>query len=181
MRRTLLTLLLLLWLSALGCSRLTGGEWDGLLYSFESEAELDRFRWKCGQLFALSDEHATHGEKSLRLEIYPAAYSGLRPAIERRDWSAFRSLRFDVFNPQKEELRLSVRIDDVRDRLDYADRYNHSFRLAPGANRICLPLEALVTLGTRRKLNRRDIWALYIFLAHPQAKKVLYFDHLRLE
>ena len=174
MRRALgLGLLLLL----LGCS----GGWDGLLFSFESEAELDQFRWKCGQLFRLCPEHATHGRHSLRLEIYPAAYSGLRPAITRRDWSGFQAFCLDVYNPQREALRLSVRIDDARNRYEFADRYNRSFRLAPGLNRIRIPLSALVTSGTGRRLDTQDIWAVYIFLAHPQEMKVLYFDYLRLE
>jgi hypothetical protein len=167
---------LLLLLAA--CSRPRG---EVCLFDFESDAELESFAWRCGQLFSLSEEHATHGRRSLRLELHPSPYPGLRPQISRRDWSGFSSLCFDVYNPQPEALPLAVRIDDVRNRANYANRFNRATRLAPGANRVRLPLAGLTTSGTGRRLDTGDIWALYIFSPHPDKVKVVYIDYLRLE
>jgi hypothetical protein len=173
-----LRLILAICLLLAACSQ---GRWDGLLFDFESEAELDQFHWRCGQLFSLSPEHVTHGLHSLRLELYPVAYPGLHPKIEQHDWSGFKTFCLDVYNPQPETLPWGVRIDDVSDRADWRDRYNHTFQLQPGQNRLRIPLTGLQTSGTGRVLDTGDVWAVYMFLPRPDSKKVLYIDHLRLE
>jgi len=170
---------LLLLLAALACSQ---PRWSGVLFDFESEAELDEFRWKCGQLFSLTEEHATHGRHCLRLEVRPVAkYSGLRPGLTNHDWSNFSALCFDAYNPQGQPVRVTVRLDDVRDRADYGDRFNHAVILAPGFSRVRLPLAGLTTSNGRRRLDLADIWALRIFMARPPRPTVLYLDYLHLE
>ena len=152
-----------------------------MLFDFESDAELDRFHWRCHTLFSLSNEHATNGKKSLRLELYPSDYPGLVPMIEKRDWGGYKALCFDIFNPEEKELRLSVRIDDRKDYPNYNDRYNKGFILKPGLNRMRIPLDTLVASGTGRKLNLRNICRLLIFMIRPQRRVVLFVDYLRLE
>ena len=67
-------LLMFVWLSAGHCTK---PESEKILFDFESDSELDRFHWQCHTLFSLSDEHATHGKKSLKLELFPSDYPGL--------------------------------------------------------------------------------------------------------
>ena len=90
---------------------------ERILFDFETDEELDRFHWKCHTLFALSGEHATHGSKSLKLELYPSEYPGLAPMIENTNWSRYRAFQFDIYNPQNADIPLSVRIDDREDYL----------------------------------------------------------------
>ncbi|MFQ6032509.1 MAG: hypothetical protein ACE5K2_06265, partial [Candidatus Zixiibacteriota bacterium] len=131
-------------------------------------------------LFSLSDEQATHGEKSLRLELYPSDYPGLTPMIEKRDWSRYDALRFDIYNPQYEAVTLTVRIDDRKDYPNYADRYNKRFILKPGINHVRIPLDTFVTSGTDRKLDLKNIYRVLIFMARPERRVVLYVDYIRL-
>lgn len=161
----------------IGCS---GPPSERTLFDFESDDELDRFHWKCYTLFALSDEHATHGSKSLRLELYPSEYPGLAPMIKDTDWSKYRAFQFDVFNPQDADIRLSVRIDDREDYPGYADRYNRTFVVVPGANTITIPLDSMITSGSKRSLNLKMIYRLVVFMGQPKNKTVLYLDYLRL-
>jgi hypothetical protein len=172
--------LLLASLACLPACRKTPSE-PLVIADFESDAELDRFDWKCHTLFSLSSEHVTQGKQSLRLELYPSEYPGLAPRLKQKDWRDYRALCLDVYHPGKEPLRLAVRIDDRPDSPDYPDRYNQSLLLQPGENRLSLPLESLVTSGTRRKLNLATIHSLLFFLVDPPQKAVLYIDHLRLE
>ena len=161
-----------------GCGGSAPGE--RLLFDFESDAELDRFQWRCFTLFSLSDEQATHGEKSLRLELYPSDYPGLAPMLYENDWRGYKAFRFDIYNPEENELRVSVRIDDRKDYPNYKDRYNRSFILKPGMNRMKIPLDTLVTSGTDRKLNLTKIYQVLIFMTRPERKVVLYVDYIRL-
>ena len=171
--------LIVAYLSILtSCSRPVPAEL--VLFDFESDAELDRFHWKCHTLFRLSDEHVTHGTRSLRLELYPSEYPGLAPILEKKDWSGYRALCFDIYNPAKKELRISLRIDDREDFPDYKDRYNKSFILQSGMNRMSLPLDSLVTTGGRRSLDLKNIYRLLIFMVNPSQKVVLYADYMRL-
>lgn len=153
---------------------------ERILFDFETDEELDRFHWKCHTLFSLSDEHATHGSKSLKLELYPSEYPGLAPMIKNTNWSQYGALQFDVYNPQNRDILLSVRIDDREDYPDYADRYSRSFVVQPGANTITIRFDSLITSGTKRSLNRKKIYRLLIFMVQPKEKTTFYFDYVRL-
>lgn len=114
------------------------------------------------------------------MELYPSDYPGLTPMLEENDWRGYKMFCFDIFNPKKKEIRLSLRIDDRKDYPDYEDRYNNTFILKPGMNRVSIPLDILITSGTKRTLDLRKIYRVLIFMAHPQSKVVLYVDYIRL-
>jgi hypothetical protein len=149
-----------------------------VLFDFESDRELDNVHWKCHTLMSLSNEHATHGVKSLKLELYPSAYPGLNPVIDKKDWRGYSSFCLDLFNPAEGDIPITVRIDDKEDSDDYADRYNRSFLLRPGINHIEIPLNSLVTSGTNRTLNLRKIYRCLFFMVNPTQKTVLYVDYI---
>ena len=157
-----------------------GGSSELVLFDFESDSELDRFQWKCHTLFSLSDEHITHGARSLRLELYPSDYPGLITELEKNDWRRFKALCFDIYNPEKRKIWITVRIEDRKDYPNYDDRYSKNYSLEPGLNRVTIPLNTLLTSGTKRNLDQKRISRLLIFSAHPQNKVVLYVDYIRL-
>ena len=80
-----------------------------VLYDFESESVFDQFHWKCHTLFSLSDNYAVHGEKSLKLELFPSSYPGLSPALKHHDWTAYQTLCFEVYNPAPDRVKLTLR------------------------------------------------------------------------
>lgn len=151
-----------------------------ILFDFETDAELDRIHWKCFTLFSLSDEHVTHGAKSLRMELYPSSWPGWTPMLEVNDWHKYNAISFDLYNPEDEEIPVAVRIDDIEDYPDFADRYNQRFILKPGINNVQIPFETLLTSGTKRPLDLGKIYRFLIFMGHPERKYVLYLDYVRL-
>jgi hypothetical protein len=151
-----------------------------MLFDFETDADLDRIHWKCFTLLKLTKEHATHGSKSLQLELYPSDYPGLTPKLDEMDWRGCKALSFDIYNPADSEKAIIIRIDDREDYPDYADRYNKKFILKPGQNDVSIPLDNLITTGSNRKLNLKRIYRLFIFMWNPPEKHVLYIDYLRL-
>ena len=152
---------------------------EHMLLDFESDSELDQLRWECHTLYSLSEEHVTHGRKSLKMELYPSDYPGLEPILKKNDWSGFNKLCFDIYNPG-ENLEMTLRIDDKEGSPDYEDRYNRVFVLKPGMNRMNIPFVTLVTSGTNRHLNLTNIQRLMIFMASPGKRVVLYADNVRL-
>jgi hypothetical protein len=152
-----------------------------MLLDFESEAELDQLGWRCHTLFSLSDDHATHGAKSLKIEFYPSEYPGLAFSPAFKDWRNYKALRFDVFNPSDQLIQLTVRIDDKKDYPDYDDRYNKDFVINPGTNHIAITRDTLETSRTNRSLDLANIQRMLIFEVGPQKKNTLFIDAVRLQ
>ncbi len=151
-----------------------------ILLDFESEAVFDEVHWKCHTLFSLSDQHAVHGEKSLRLEMFPSSYPGLSPALKHNDWRGYQALCFEVYNPSPDTLKLILRIDDKKEALEHSDRYNKTFLIKPGANTLKIPFDSLTTSGTDRPLVLKHIYRFLVFMSHPDKNHVLYLDYFRL-
>lgn len=153
---------------------------ERLLFDFESQAAFDEFHWRCRTLFSLSDNWAFHGKKSLRLEFYPSSYPGLYPALTHHDWTGYQAFCFEVYNPSSEAVNLVLRIDDQKEAIEHSDRYNKTFMLLPGANRLKTPLDSLWTSGTDRPLDLKNIYRFMVFMSHPDKTYVLYLDYFRL-
>ena len=151
-----------------------------ILNDFESELDLDRVHWKCHTLFSLSSMHVTHGNTSLRLELYPSDYPGFAFKLDKNNWSSYKTLAFDIYNPGDESLSIALRIDDKKDYPNYENRFTKNFILEPGMNHLRIPLSSLITPGTRRLINLKNIYRFLIFMAHPKKKYVVYIDFVHL-
>lgn len=171
-------LMMLLIILGAGCRKDISEE--RILFDFESDAELDRLHWSCRTLYSLSDEHAAHGLKSLKMELFPSDYPGLSPLLPLNDWRGYKQLCFDIYNPSENPVKIGVRIDDRKDYPDYADRYNKGFVISKGGNHIVIPLDTMVASGTRRRLDPARIRRLMIFAARPEKKITLYLDSIKL-
>jgi hypothetical protein len=156
---------------------------EQILLDFELPSELDKLEWSCHTMYSLSDEHPTHGLKSLKLELYPSDgedYPGLTPIITKNNWSGFKYFYFDIYNPEARQEQIYLRIDDRKDYPDYEDRYNQRINLKPGQNSICISLNEMATSATNRKINLHNIYRELIFKPNPEKKFILYVDYMRL-
>ena len=152
-----------------------------ILFDFETDAELDRIHWKCFTMFKLSEKYATHGKKSLKMELYPSDWPGWTPKIRNKDWRRYKHLCFDIFNPGDSNAEITIRIDDKEDYPEYKDRYNRRFVLKPGNNHFSIPLGSMMTSGTNRKINLKNIHQMLLFMGSPDGKFIFYIDYVRLE
>lgn len=153
-----------------------------ILFDFESDTALDQLHWKCHVLYSLSDDHAVHGKKSLKMELFVSAYPGFSPELrkEDRNWSGYDFFSFHVFNPSETTIRLVLRIDDQKDALNYSDRYNRGFQIVPGHNKIIIDLDELKTSGSDRVMNLKYIHRLMAFMSHPDKPHTVYLDYFLL-
>jgi hypothetical protein len=163
---------------ALSCGKAIPRE--PMSFAFETDGDLNRLRWHCKTLFSLSDEHATQGVHSLRMELYPSDFPRFEPAFEIYDWSGYQSLCFDIYNPERATSTIFLRINDRNDSPPYYDCYVAQFDLKPGQNTINLPLATLFTRGTGRPLNLKSIYKFVIYMVKPARMHILYLDNLRI-
>lgn len=173
---------LFLFLAIVSCS--SGGYDESAnrsIFDFENELELVHLHWECGTFMERDTRHATSGQYSLRLEMYPHFdYPGFKCYLEEGCRGGKRLL-VDIYNPGKQAIRLSYRIDDRKDGPPYEDRANGRFDALPGANVFAVELAGLRTSGTGRLMDAASLTSLALFVHQPEKPIVLFFDNIRLE
>jgi len=157
-----------------GCSQEKPKEF--ILFDFESDSDLDKFGWNCHTLYSLSEKHATHGFRSLKMDLFPSEYPGLVFSPALKDWREYKEFCFDVFNPSQKPIEISVRIDDKKDNPDYKNRYNRRHTISPGHNRVIIPLNTLMTSSANRRMDLSNISQILVYLVNPRQKTTLYLD-----
>ena len=145
---------------------------------FEGDEQLDELSWKCGTTYERTKEHATSGQYSLKVEMYPTvAWPGFGKAI-KISWADYNYLSLNIFNPSTEPIHLSYRIDDRRNSPPYADRANGRLLINPGTNTITFNLKELKTSDGKRPLDLEKICSFLLFLHNPKKKVTLFLDDL---
>ncbi|MBI5559178.1 MAG: hypothetical protein HY885_16265 [Deltaproteobacteria bacterium] len=151
------------------------------LFDFEDEGELDQLHWECGAMMERDTLHASSGQYSLRIDMYPnQEYPGFKAGFTQ-GWHGYNKLTVDLYNPQATQIKITYRIDDRADNPPYGDRAQGSFVLVPGSNTLAVDLENLRTSGTDRTLALARICGLYLFVPRPGHPLTLYLDNVRLE
>ncbi len=151
------------------------------LAGFETKLEVGAMR---GDI-ALSHKHVSQGHSSVRIQLSPAPYSGVFIRRFAGDWSAYQWVLMDLYNPDAEPLRLSLRISDRQhersQRQHYEDRFNTHLLLQPGWNLVRVPLTQVRAAPRGREMAMGQIDTLGLFATGlPQARQI-YWDNLRLE
>ncbi len=151
------------------------------MFDFESDQELENLDWECHKWFERSPKNATSGQYSLKTSLPPGQYPGINFNNFRKDWSGFKTLTMDVYNPSQENIRFHIRIDDHKSGWEYSDRFDKTFSLAQGRNNLEIPLDKLKTNLKPRPLNLNKIERMMVFLPGNQKKRELFIDNIRLE
>ncbi|MFC1641278.1 hypothetical protein ACFL5O_01120 [Myxococcota bacterium] len=146
--------------------------------------------------------HADHGARFDR-EIPPKAFTrahgkvakvvfGDSPSADHQypkleltgpfcDWSAYRSLVFEVYSPATMPVTLEVRVHDRQHGKRYADRFNAVLDLKPGATTVAISLDQIAHRPAGRTMALARIEGIILFMGDTTPPTTLYFDELRLE
>lgn len=138
-----------------------------VLVGFETTRELTRFHFGDGKkprIVVLPDDEG-RSVSAVRLHLPPGKYPGVVLSYFPGDWRGMRALRLLIVNPEPTPIELTVRIDDAEYdyRLDLDDRYNRSFPLSPGANRIEIPLSDVATAPRDRRFDLGRVKSLLMY------------------
>jgi hypothetical protein len=139
-----------------------------VLASFDATRELSRFRFvqeKQPRIVRVED-HEGRTVSAMQLRLPPARYSGFALKHFPGDWRGLRALRLLVVNPEPVAIDLTVRIDDAAydSKLDIDDRYNRSFPLVPGLNRIEIPLSDVASAPRGRRFDLGHVQLLLLYV-----------------
>ncbi|MEH6912015.1 MAG: carbohydrate binding domain-containing protein [Oceanicoccus sp.] len=153
-----------------------------ILASFETRAELNR--WSGSARFSRSDQHTTHGDYSLQVNLGTEQYSGVSLGYFESDWSGFQLLSVAIFNAESSMLPLTLRIHDQqhsRGSQLYQDRFNRSFALKSGWNHLEISLQDIASAPESRTLDLSAIENLGFFVIAEKTRTTIYMDHLYLK
>jgi len=162
------------------------------LANFETEAEL--LRWSEGsyerlpsEVLTFTESFASHPKKInnhvLKIALNTKRYTGIVGAGLFRDWSEYRVLQFDIYNPNDYPLRLNVKVEDapaMSGEMVYHDRFNGIYKLLPGSNRIHVSLDEIANAPRERKMDLSAIHRLSFFFSRLPESSFIYLDNVML-
>ncbi len=133
----------LLALAVLFSGAVSAADQERVLASFEDDADLRSWEIQQGSA-QFSDQHATHGKRSLKLASNEYLVSYSLP----KDWSAFDSLEIDFHVDGAAPVGVGLMIGDQRWKdvmatASYWNRHNGGFTLKPGKSTISIPVNGL--------------------------------------
>ena len=83
------------------------------------------------------------GQPVSRLTFLDAPWPSVTVREPSPDWSAYGSLRFQVWSELEQPVEIVLRVDDSHRDRDHADRFNGSFIVLPGLNDFSVPLHTI--------------------------------------
>jgi hypothetical protein len=97
-----------------------------------------------------------------------------------KDWSGFSVVLINVYSTAPRPVRMILRLED-RTRISPAEeRVDYALRVVPGANDFFVPLEALSTTPSGRRLNLSSIRRFGFYLGEPAEPLRIYFHRIRI-
>jgi hypothetical protein len=143
---------------------------NNLICDFENKRVWDTSP-ESGFEIKLSKSHVTQGKHSLEVYYAKDAYPSINTHRFNHDWGQYDYFSFDVFNPEKEALDFSIRLDDAK-----KSRANISYALQPGLNKVKIPRSQIAS-----QIDAGEIDFIVLFLTDPRKRYRLFFDNMRLE
>lgn len=169
-------------------------EWRGLrwrqkhfpsLGDFENDEELKLWRPQGGSRghptsATFTRALAAQGEQSLRVVGGVGSWAGVSYSAGDKDWTPFRALTLEVFNP-RDPFTIYVRLDDDGDCARLADRFERGFELARGWNRLRISTAEIERGPQGRRLNLKAIRRVAVFTGDGEPQRFWFLDSVHLE
>jgi hypothetical protein len=138
-----------------------------------------------GALLEVVDAPAAWGGSSRgkvgRVTILPGEFPGLILNELHPDWHGYSRFVMEIFSESKDPVKLVLRVHDRQHDEDFYDRFNRQFSIAPGSNRISVPLEEIRTAPKSREMDMKRIQTAVLFSVGPSEPFVFYVGSIRLE
>jgi hypothetical protein len=124
----------------------------------------------------------SQGERALRVSLGGGDWPGIELWEPSPDWTGYRHLAIELFNPHAFELDLSMRIDDRHHNYQMDDRYNARIELPPQARTtIRIPLAEIESAPRGRKFDLERTARLLLFRREATRNETFYLVRVSLE
>jgi hypothetical protein len=154
-----------------------------ILADFETSLQAKRWAQKAESTIEKDPGQADNNLMKIRLTT--KKYSGVALEYFPGDWHQYGHFQFRIFNTHDGVLSVNCRIHDRehtsgKERQQYKDRYNRTFKIYSGWNTIMIPLEDVRKAPETREMDMRQIQAVGIFVISQPEDRVIYLDDLKL-
>jgi hypothetical protein len=119
--------------------------------------------------------HAAH------VTFLPGTYPGFFIRGPFPDWSRYDRLTFTICSDSDTPVQILIRIHDAPHDNRFADRFNRTLLIEPGANRVSIPLADVQSAPQGRSMDMAHIAALVLFAVSPAQPFSLFMDSFQLE
>lgn len=150
-----------------------------VIADFENPFELEKWYGQC--YATINKEFVFHGKKSLKAELLTVKYSGISISYFPTNWQEYSVIKFHVYLPETDSLRLTCRIHDVGHNNKFDDRFNKSFFVNHGWNEIAFDLKQVTNAPSNRIMDITKMKNFALFAVNLKERKTIYFDYLKLE
>jgi VanZ family protein len=116
-----------------------------------------------------------------RLDLAPGRYSGITFDEPYPDWRGRDALALTIVSDLDQALPMAIRVHDASHDQRLRDRFNRSFNIVPGVNRLRIPLEDIRNAPDRRKMDMARIRGVILFAFDLKKPASLFVGPLRLE
>jgi len=149
-----------------------------VLADFETPFETDRWheKWR----IAVDDRIARNGSHGLKVKLYPEKYSGISLKYFPSDWNEYQYLKFSIYNPDSDTLRIICRIHDSKHNNAYSDRFNQAFAIGPGWNDLSIPIDQIKSAPRTREMDIHHLSNIRLFIVDLKEIRIIYIDFIRL-
>lgn len=153
-----------------------------VLSDFESPSEIQR--WEGNAHYSIDTEFAHSGQHALKVSFKNTQFSGVSLHYFPENWECYNSFQFYAYNSSPEMVPIVCRIhDEIHSRSDqhFNDRFNHTFHLTRGWNRIEIALKTVRNAPVNRQMDMRHIWGVGIFVWQLHKSYAIYLDDFKLQ
>ena len=151
------------------------------LYDFQHDHP-ERF-WRGNVSRSSGENCGPITDNALSIALTTRRYSGAALDNLPSDWRNYDEIAFAMWNPQNHAINVTLRINDLTHEQysnQYHDRFNRTFRIEPGVNRIQQSLEEVAHAPRGREMDMSDIRRLMFFTSDLNQPGQLCLSQLRL-
>lgn len=165
--------------------------WDGIqqaqnfpvLASFERSRELGNWH-PHGAAISRTTDWSSDGDTSLCVKMQPSEFPGVAMVWLEPDWTNFRTLQFDVRNPNEKPLSVIVKVQDKQHSetgFQHKDRFHQSITVAPHSETsVTVDLTDVQNAPAQRQMNMQQINMIDLYSPNLLEPTAFLLDHLRL-
>lgn len=154
------------------------------IFPLIADFEIDRNLHGIQGNIELNSKFFSQGQHSLKVHLTTEHYAEVSFSDFFNSWQGYRELAMDIYNPDIQPLRLTIRVDDRLHYLsdfNYSDRFNQRLHLVPGWNSIKIPVADIENAPATRKLRLDAIQSMIIFAVKLPEARDIYLDNIRLQ
>lgn len=154
------------------------------LASFDNEVALTR--WKADQRLTLitPQDLPEATTNMMKITFVKRQYSGVALRYFKRDWQQFSQLSFDLYNPYKQALPVTLIMTDKhynKGKPNAQDRFDKILQIKPGYNHIDLPLDEVKQGVALREMDLENMAGVDFYMYKLKTPTYLYLASLYLQ